>query len=142
MIVLANYGTWAVDSVSRPSEDTMMRCLMPASIALATSWPLLLLTVSREYIMCSLVLAYLSCKVTKMRSPRSLSTPRATKLLLQAVTRLAAYGLWIQVMSTRFSRATRMKSSPVLLTTKVIQSLQVQRITLAAFGKINMHSRA
>jgi hypothetical protein len=88
--------------------------------------------------MFSLVLAYLSFKGMRMKSPKSPSTHRATKLSQLAVTRPAVFGQSIQVMKSKYSQAMKMRSSHVHSTMKVTQSLQVLRITLAEYGRITM----
>jgi hypothetical protein len=77
----------------------------------------------------------------RMKSLKYLSIPRGTKLLPQAVIRLAVYGQSIQEMKSKSSEVMKMKYSLVLSTTKVTLSLLVQRITLAVSGRINTHLR-
>ncbi len=111
---------------------------MPALTALAINLQQPQLMESPESIMFSLVPAYLFFKAMRMKSPKSRSTLRATKLSQQAVTRPAAFGQSIQVMKSKYSQAMKMKSSHVLSTTKVTQSLLVLRITLAEYGRTTM----
>lgn len=71
-----------------------------------------------------------------MKSVKSLLIRKETKSLQQAAIRRAEYGLRMLAMNYKCSMATKMKYFPAPSTTKVIQSLQAPKITLAASGKI------
>jgi len=71
--------------------------------------------------MYSLVLALLFFKVTKMKYQRFNSILRAIRLSLQVAINPVVYGTQTLAKSSRFLTDIRMRSSPVLSTTKEIQ---------------------
>lgn len=93
---------------------------MLALTALETSSLLLQQMVLLEFIMSLLELVFHYFKVTKMKSQRSLSTLRVTKLSQLVAIKPAVSGQWIQATRFRFSRATRMKYSHAHSITKEI----------------------
>ena len=119
----------------------MTRYLTPASTVPVTNW---LRQVQMEWLVsttCSLALALLFCKATKMKSVKSHLTHKVTRSSRRAATRRADCGpprlamkfsAWAQTQV----KATKMKSSPALSTTKVIRLLRDRRTIPAAFGKM------
>jgi hypothetical protein len=73
---------------------------MLASTAQEINLPQHQLTASLESIMFSLVLVYHYCKVTRMKSLRSLSTLRVIKSSLLVAIKPVVFGQW--TMETRF----------------------------------------
>lgn len=92
--------------------------------------------VLRESIMYLLAHVLPCFKVMKTKSVKYSLTLKVIRLLRQAVTRRVEFGQLMLVMSFKSSTATMMKYFRVLLTTKAILLLQVQKITRAEFGRI------
>ena len=132
----ANYGMWDQDNALKLSEDITMRYWMLLSIAQETNLQLQVQMVLRESITFSLEHVLLFFRVTKMKYQKFNSTLKETKLSLLQVTRLVAFGTPTLELSNKFWTAMKTKFSHVLSTTKVTQSLLVQRITLAVSGEI------
>lgn len=117
----ANYGMSPQASVSRLSRVIMMRCWTLLSTALETNLPQPPLMDSPEYIMYSPVPAQPSCKVTKMRFPKSSSTLRETKSYRQVAIKRAGFGILTLALSSRFWTVTKMRFSLAPLTTRETQ---------------------
>jgi hypothetical protein len=117
-IALANYGMWAQVNALKLSAAILTKFSMLASIVLVTNWQRLVQTDSLEFTMCFPEHASQFYKDTRMKSVKSSSTPRATKLSLPRATKLAKFGQQTRV--TRFKRwtATMMRSFPALSTTR------------------------
>lgn len=137
----ANFGTQGAANVSRLSAATMMRSLMPASTAQATSQQQRVLMVSQESIMFSQVPASPCYRGTRTRFRRSHSILKEIRSSLQVVTRPADCGQSTQVTRLRSQRVTRMKSSLAPSIMRETPSSLGPKITLAAFGKTNTRSR-
>ena len=135
LIVHANFGMLALDSVLKLSAVTTMKSQMRALIVQETNQRLQVQMVLRVSIMYSRALALRCFKDTRMRLARSSSILRVTRLLQLRVTRLVRYGRPKQAMSCKLWMDMRTKFSHVPLTTRVTLSLLGPRTTLAAFGK-------
>jgi len=114
---------------------------MLASTAQEINSPLHQLMVSLESIMCSLVLVYHYCKVTRMKFLRSLSTLRVIKSSLLVAIRPVVFGQLIMETRFRYSKVMKMKYSHAHSTTRVTLLLLGQRIILAEYGRTIMQSK-
>ena len=116
---------------------------MPASTKLATSWRLQVPTVWQESTTSSRGLARPFCRDMRTKLVKSRLTHKETRSSRPVRTKLADFGqlrreMKYSVLERTRAKVTKMKYSLVRLTTRVIQSLQDPKITLAVSGKTSV----